>query len=514
MTGNKNNDNTLTQISKDGGRKARSHVRKAVQKTVRKYTKPVASRKKQKRSNRDALGQSYAATTMAEPVVRATTFRNTSRRLRRTVHWEYVIPDVMTGSGVGYQRQLSFHCNPGNAYLFGNLTEEAGLYDKYRFKSLSIEYMEQAATLIPGSLAMAFDYDAGDTPSVITGMAAFLEQEGAVQTVPYRAAKIVADTSMFSQKSYYTEITTSDDTGALARQNDACDFRLVTDKIAPNTNLGALRVVADIEFMGRRPATGQSLLSTIAAGTYSLQTSAGTRGLFPLTPQAGSSILPAQNNYYDADDSKVIFNQVDGKYGYLGLALAPSTVYAMRMQASITQAVGQAFTLVVVMRDAAGGTTTAAGATLAGTGGPQVYADTIIFTTPPNVQVTNPVWAGTVGWTVTLGAGASLNINALGQYTVSSLETKHKVGSPVGEGGQFFNLPSQLAEAQAYLAECSGQVLVKPQQLVPRRMNDQERLEAALRALDRLNLNLRSASSLGAYDSDSDSVVVRRRTGK
>lgn len=64
-------------------------------------------------------------------------------------------------------------CNPGSATTFAWLSKMAPLYESFRFRRLAFVVTTRAPTTAIGSLVMAPDYDAADSPIVVSEQALF-----------------------------------------------------------------------------------------------------------------------------------------------------------------------------------------------------------------------------------------------------------------------------------------------------------------------------------------------------
>lgn len=97
----------------------------------------------------------------------------------RVRHREY-IGDVL---GTTDYAQSSYPINPGLLQTFPWLAQMAALYESYLFNSLEFEFESTQSTASLGSVILAVDFDASDTPP--GSKQQILAYEGAVRTAPW-----------------------------------------------------------------------------------------------------------------------------------------------------------------------------------------------------------------------------------------------------------------------------------------------------------------------------------------
>lgn len=91
------------------------------------------------------------------------TLRNGDTRVQ---HREY-ITDVTAGSGAASPFNLqSYPVNPGQSTVFPWLSKLAHNFESYRFRKLRFIYETEAPSSLGGSLILAVDYDASDSPPI------------------------------------------------------------------------------------------------------------------------------------------------------------------------------------------------------------------------------------------------------------------------------------------------------------------------------------------------------------
>lgn len=145
--------------------------------------------------------------------------------------------------------------NPSNSTLFPRVQSLASLYEKWRFKHLSVTYRAMCPSTTGGMFGMYVDKDATDqAESNMTSLGQnTLSVNGSVWTskvLRIRGSDIVG-------RWFYTgsanQISTSSVPNALDRQNSPGVLRLCLDYATAGTLLGYMEVTGEIEFCSAKP---------------------------------------------------------------------------------------------------------------------------------------------------------------------------------------------------------------------------------------------------------------------
>jgi hypothetical protein len=171
--------------------------------------------------------------------------------------------------------------NPGFPTTFPWLSGVANLYETYRFKKLSFEYVPSCGTVQAGSIILAVDFDVLDTPPTtkqeITSYAGWQSSQlyrGFTMSIPFERMQKLSQ--RWTRSGVVTTLTESD---VDLKLYDLGTLYILTSCSAPFTDLGDLFVSYEVELITQQSAS-------IVAGSLTT-TSTATETL----PRAGASIF-------------------------------------------------------------------------------------------------------------------------------------------------------------------------------------------------------------------------------
>lgn len=145
-------------------------------------------------------------------------------------------------------RNNALAVNPGVASSFPWLSAIAGRYEFYVFRRLHYVYEPICPTTTPGSVMMAIDYDAADSPPATK--TAFMSYRSAVRTAPWdriRFDALRSDLHKFAEQRYIRLAAAP--TGTDIKTYDIGNLYFATQSTpASPTTLGELYVEYDVAF--------------------------------------------------------------------------------------------------------------------------------------------------------------------------------------------------------------------------------------------------------------------------
>jgi len=205
------------------------------------------------------------------PVARTKTYRKTAPKVTSREghfiisHREYVA-DVL--GSVSFQ-VVSFPINPGLSSLFPWLASIANSFDSYVVHKMVFHYETTSATTTVGSVNLAIDFDAVDTPP--TSKAAMLNSEGSVRTAPWTSVSMPVSSQ--NLKKFARERFVRSDTVAAADQK-TYDLGVLyvgtSGQVSSGLDIGELYVDYVIELR-----TPQQFIPVLASQTVRIQSADG-----------------------------------------------------------------------------------------------------------------------------------------------------------------------------------------------------------------------------------------------
>jgi hypothetical protein len=228
------------------------------------------SNKQKKNTNRNqstaTAGVAYASRMVSNPPKIKADARSCS-----ITHRELVT--AINGSGP-FAVNYAYALNPGQKDTFAWLATQAQGWEKYRFKRLAFIYKTRCPTSTTGSVMMAYDYDAGDTPPQTE--VAMSSYQGCSEDAPWKEIRVEANRkSMNDQFDWHFVRTGTPPVGQDIKTLDVGNFFVGTVDGQDNFNWGKLWVEYEVEFMiPQLPPSGSSL--TLSGGSI-----VGVDGILP-----------------------------------------------------------------------------------------------------------------------------------------------------------------------------------------------------------------------------------------
>jgi len=225
----------------------------------------------------------------------------------RVVKREFIGNVVNT---VGFSLPVAvYNINPGVAAVFPWLSIMANQYETYRFHRLTFRYITRCGTSQSGSVILAPDYDASDSPP--TTEQQITAYRGAVEDVPWRDISCTLEPSAMFSLGPRKFIRSSTVAFTDIKTYDAGLFLVAT--VGVDTNLlGKLWVEYDVElFTPQIPTPGAGLIPTftsmfVASGQDLIVSNTSVVGFTPVfnplgivltTSGTGTAFTPPRGTY-------------------------------------------------------------------------------------------------------------------------------------------------------------------------------------------------------------------------
>lgn len=154
-----------------------------------------------------------------------------------------------------------FQINPGLS-VFTWLNSLANLYESYLFNSLSFEFDSTSSTAERGSVMLAIDYDAADSPP--GSKQELMAMEGAVRSAPWESSTYKAtsaDLHKFGVQRYVRSAALASNLDI--KTYDVGTFYCAVQGTSAVTSVGELYIVYDVTFY--TPQSSQALISGYSA---------------------------------------------------------------------------------------------------------------------------------------------------------------------------------------------------------------------------------------------------------
>lgn len=517
-----NSDLTATQISKDGGKKARGAVRKHVRKSLRpnRPKRPAKSNKRGARQGHRTRNSANAGISVRQdfaPIARGYTMSRS--RLPSVVREivDDVVIDVATGITTGYQRQIYGPLNPGNSEFFPTQSLIADRYEKWRWASLTVQYRPSCPTTLGGMVIMSEITDPQNaSASASVGQA--MARENAVCGVPWEPMSLKLKHHN-AQIWYYTAQNRVDLGTADSRLEQPSDFELSTDKIAASTALGTLVIRGVVEYCSPKPPEPLVLSASVVPTVESAAVNVPV--VVRVNPKRNVGFFNTSGSAIDPSSSGAALPSSNGAYGWNGWALNGAGLVTT-MLSGTADYVGNTASIntwkwgLAYRNRATNGLNIVYGATFSATAGqPYALTDYVI----PNGAITNNVdsWQVSLVCVCTTNTGAatitpdtlSLNYARIpASSSVVNLEShpnplvtsaRNGAETKLHQDAVILNMPQDLDKAQEWLDATSGLIYLAPvRQPVP----------PMSRALD-LARQLISASAVPSHFGTIDKPALR-----
>lgn len=165
-------------------------------------------------------------------------------------HREYV--NEVT-SGGGFFRAVQYKINPGLSESFPWLSQIANAYESYRFLRLSFSFVTERPTTDTGSVTLAMDYDAADTPP--TSKSEALQMQGAVRSSVWSHCELHCDSKDLHkiEKELYTRSTPSLPANLDVKTYDVGQLFVCTDGLSAALNIPIGELWMDYEVALQTP---------------------------------------------------------------------------------------------------------------------------------------------------------------------------------------------------------------------------------------------------------------------
>jgi hypothetical protein len=235
----------------------------------------MATKKNKNKQSGQLARQSQNNNNNNAPVARAISARSTAPKISNTPKMTRVIHRelVQTISGSTTFNADSFSLNPGLPGTFPWLSSIAGSFEQYRFNRLSFHYVTRAPTSYIGSILLAPEYDALDSPPSSEVEAS--QMLGAVEDSPWKEQIMTFNVSDMFPMGPRKYIRTGVISGSSdLKTYDAGQLFVCEISCADTSAIGKLWVEYDVELhipQNPNTATANNLGS---ASSYSLITSA------------------------------------------------------------------------------------------------------------------------------------------------------------------------------------------------------------------------------------------------
>jgi len=161
---------------------------------------------------------------------------------------------------------IKFACNPGIAATFPWLAAQAIQWEQYRFNKLNFEYITRTATTTVGSVLLAPDYDASDSPPT-TEIQASTYQDS-VENVPWKDICAVLQPSSMHALGPKKFVRSGLVAGADIKTYDVANLYLCTVEETGNAAIGKLWVDYDVEFFIPQQSTSALVPSPTQTSFY------------------------------------------------------------------------------------------------------------------------------------------------------------------------------------------------------------------------------------------------------
>lgn len=297
------------------------------------------------RSRRQRIARGYTRSDPADTAVQAAWTATTPQtrvssgggtvRVTRTELFAMVISDNEGNYGSYWS------INPANEIVFPWLSAMAPLFEQYEFKRLSVSYMPSCNYVATGQLALAFQYDVRDEPSVEFPNVSMYQ--GAITGIIRSPFSIPLNKGRSALQRFYLL-----ENGTYSVDRLSCPAWLVVSLsgAAPGSSLGRLSVTYDVEFSSaqvpERPLSLHSAVSNVNLG-FELPSTAPAEPFFaiswttviPLGNVAGWIVNEAHEYMNDSFSVRAAVNEVNVSAFFVGTATAHPNSRAWRGTASM-----------------------------------------------------------------------------------------------------------------------------------------------------------------------------------
>jgi hypothetical protein len=194
---------------------------------------------------------------------------NTSAPLNRSVN---------VRSNVGYTHRISgeaivlssFNSNAGVLDLHPShvpwLTDIAKLFDFYKWRAVSLQFLSSTPTTQPGSIAFAFDYDSADgNPPDIGGMLGMSTSSGFQLQAIWKDSGLIKPNMALLTDRWFATVPYEKQPSSQAdfRESIPARFKWFTDATT-NQNMGNILIRYTVEFKGRKAIPGPPNLREVS----------------------------------------------------------------------------------------------------------------------------------------------------------------------------------------------------------------------------------------------------------